>query len=183
VAVDGSGKIYIADQGNHRIRVIDKGQVSTFAGSGQAGFTDGPAANAMFKNPTGVAVDGSGRVLVADQGNHRVRVVYQGQVNTLAGNGQAGFADGPVADASFNAPTGVTVDASGKVLVADRNNHRVRLVDKGQVSTLAGTGQPAYVNGASGVAAFNQPSGVAVNGYGVVYVADLANHSIRMIAP
>jgi DNA-binding beta-propeller fold protein YncE len=181
VAVDGNGRIIVADSSNHRIRVIDKGQVTTLAGTGQAGFADGPAAAAQFNSPADVAVDSGGKIIVADRSNRRIRVIDQGQVATLAGTGQAGFADGPASTATFNGPTGVAVDANGRVIVADRSSHSIRVIDKGQVTTLAGTGQAGHADGPAATALFNQPTGVAVDGSGKIVVADRMNHCIRVI--
>ena len=183
VAMDSTGKHYVADVKNHMIRVVHKGQVTTLAGSGTAGFADGAAAVAKFNSPIGVAVDSAGKVYVADQLNHRIRVVHNGQVTTLAGSGMDGFANGTAASAMFDTPFGVAVDGAGKVYVADKMNHRIRVVHNGQVTTLAGSGSGGYLNGASASAKFNRPIGVAVDGAGKVYVGDQFNNVIRIINP
>jgi len=126
LTVAPNGTIYVAEMGNHRVRAISGGQVSTLAGSGTASFADGPAASAMFNTPSDVTVDGA-KVFVADSSNHRIRVISGGQVSTLAGSGTAGFADGPAASAQLNVPSGVSCGAGGKVYIADNNNHRIRL--------------------------------------------------------
>ena len=184
VAVDGSGNVYVADRNNHRIRKIDSsGVVSTIAGTGTAGFADGPGTSAQFNFPCGVAVDGLGNVYVGDCSNHRIRKVESsGVVSTLAGTGTAGFADGPGASAQFDVPYGVVVDGSGNVYVGDSNNHRIRKIDSsGVVSTLAGDGTSGFADGPGTSAQFNTPRGLAVDGLGNVYVADLVNHRIRKI--
>ena len=124
--------------------------VTTLAGSGAYAFADGTGTDASFFSPNGVAVDASGNVFVADASNNRIRkVTLGGVVSTLAGSAYGywgtyaywGFADGTGTGASFNYPTGVAVDASGNVIVADRNNQRIRKVTPlGVVSTLAGSG-------------------------------------------
>ncbi|MDB5101712.1 MAG: hypothetical protein JWM80_6133, partial [Cyanobacteria bacterium RYN_339] len=130
VAVDLGGNVYVADSANHRIRkVTSAGVVSTVAGSGIAGFADGAGATARFSNPYGVAVDTGGNIYVADKGNHRIRkVTSAGVVSTLSGDGTNGFADGASATARFSFPSGVTVDACGKLFVADQSNQRIRQI-------------------------------------------------------
>ena len=120
VAVDSNGIIYVADAGNHRIRkVTSAGVVTTLAGSGSSGFLDGAPGTAKFSYPSGVAVDASGNVYVADEFNDRIRkVTPTGVVTTLAGT-SGGFADGPGATARFTSPRGVAVDAATNVFVAD----------------------------------------------------------------
>ena len=188
VAVDGSGDVYVADQGNHRIRKIiaTTGMVSTLAGSGTAGFADGTGAGAQFFAPYGVAADGS-NVYVADQLNHRIRkiVATTGVVSTLAGSGTAGSTNGTGTAAQFFSPAGVAVDGSGDVYVADQGIHRIRKIvaTTGVVSTLAGSGTAGFVNGTGAAAQFANPTGVAVDGSGNVYVADQGNQRIRAIKP
>lgn len=182
VAVDGRWNVYVADVHNHCIRMISGGQVTTFAGSGRPGFADGPAAQAQFNEPYGVAVDGQGNVYVADAGNHRIRKVSQREVSTLAGSGTAGFADGPANAAQFNQPMGLAVDAQGNVYVADSSNHRIRRVSNRQVTTLAGSGELGFADGPAEQARFALPAGVTVDAQGNVYVADTANNRIRLIA-
>jgi len=130
VAVDSFGTVYVADQGNNRIRkILSNGTVSTLAGSGTAGFADGAGVTAQLKTPLGVSVDHAGTVYVADQGNHRIRKIQpDGTVSTLAGSGTAGFADGVGATVQFDNPYGVAVDSSGRVYVADMSNHRIRKI-------------------------------------------------------
>ncbi len=184
VAVDASGNVYVADYGNSRIRKIDtEGNVSTLAGSGSYGFADGPGVSAMFDSPSGVAVDASGNVYVADHGNARIRKIdTMGNVSTLAGTGTDGFADGSGASAMFDSPSGVAVDASGNVYVADTGNNRIRKIDTaGNVSTLAGNGTEGHADGLGASAEFYSPNGVAVDASGNVYVADTYNYVIRKI--
>lgn len=185
VAVDAAGNVYVADTYNHKIRKITPaGVVSTLAGSGIAGAADGNGVAASFNLPGGVAVDAAGMVYVADASNNKIRkITPQGVVTTLAGSGAAGAANGTGASASFKAPNGLAVDASGTIYVADTGNHKIRkITSDGVVSTLAGSGSLGYSDGSSGTAKFFSPYGVAVDALGIVYVADNNNHSIRKIA-
>jgi sugar lactone lactonase YvrE len=102
--------------------------VSTFAGDGTAGFNDGATSSAQFNNPYGVAVDSSGNVYVADYFNNRIRKISGGVVSTLAGDGTQSYLDGTGTAARFNFPSGVAVDSSGNVYVADVGNHRIRKI-------------------------------------------------------
>jgi len=133
-------EIVVADTENNAIRVVTPGgAVRTLAGNGEAGFADGQGAAARFNRPTALARDKDGSILVADRGNNAVRrVTMEGAVSTVAGNGEAGYADGEGAAARFNCPTAVVVDKEGTILVADRNNHMLRKIVGRQVTTLHG---------------------------------------------
>ncbi|MFH1538841.1 MAG: NHL repeat-containing protein [bacterium] len=184
VAVDSSGNVYVVDNNNNRIRKITSaGVVTTFAGSGTAGFADGTGAAAQFDDSAGVAVDSSGNVYVGDELNHRIRkITSAGVVTTLAGSGYAGYADGTGAAAQFYNPAGVAVDSSGNVYVGDWNNHRIRkITSAGVVTTLAGSGTAGFADGTGTAAQFNYPVGVAIDSSGNVYVADSNNNRIRKI--
>jgi len=173
VAVDSAGNVYVADRNNNRIRKITPGGVvSTLAGTGDTGFQDGPALSAKFSSPSGVAVDASGNVYVADTNNNRIRKISDGVVSTLAGSTQ-GFEDGPGASAKFKLPQGVAVDSAGNVYVVDTENYRIRKITPGGVvSTLAGDGTSDYADGPGASAKFSDPKGVAVDASGNVYVGD-----------
>jgi sugar lactone lactonase YvrE/predicted esterase len=189
VAIDGSGNVYVADTGNATIRKITPaGAVSTLAGSPTSrGSQDGAGGNATFNQPGGIAVDGAGNLYVADSFNATIRkITSTGVVTTLAGSPtMRGDADGTGAAARFNFPSGVAVDATGNVYVADTYNDIIRkIAPDGTVTTLAGSaGISGDNDGTSANALFNQPYGVAVDGSGNVYVADTANATIRKIAP
>lgn len=158
-------------------------RVVTLAGSGAAGVVDGPGLDARFVSPVGVAVDGGGTLYVVDEGRIR-RVSPAGEVVTLAGSDEAGFADGPVASARFSSPKGIAVDGAGTLYIADRDNHRIRVLSRdGVVRTLAGTGLPGLADGPGDGAQFNEPYDVAVDAAGTVYVADALNNRIRRISP
>ncbi len=191
VAMDAAGNVYIADTGNHRIRIVDAaGNIDTVAGSGAPGFDgdEGPATGALLNAPQGVAVDAAGNLYIADTGNHRILSVdAEGAIDTVAGTGIQGFDGdgGPAVEAQLNAPSGVAVDAEGAYLyIADTGNQRIRTVDAaGNIDTAAGTGAPGSDGdgGLAGAAQLNAPAGVAVDGAGNVYIADTGNHRIRKV--
>jgi sugar lactone lactonase YvrE len=195
VAVDSAGNVYVADSGNNTIRKVTSDGVVTLAGLVQVdtngnpvfGSADGTGSAAQFNQPSGVAVDGAGNVYVADLGNHTIRkVTPAGVVTTLAGRpGNSGSADGRGSAAQFDNPYGVAVDSAGNVYVADTWNCTIRKVTPtGGVTTLAGlAGSPGNADGTGSAAQFNQPSGVAVDGAGNVYVADTGNSTIRKVTP
>ncbi len=184
VATGPDGTVYVADSANHRIRSVStKGQVDTKAGNGSATWKDGPGASASFNNPQGVAVDAKGQVFVADSYNHRIRRIdVNGVVTTVAGSGSAGFAEGKAAAAKFNYPYGLDVAGDGKIYVADGNNHRVRVIStSGVVTTFAGTGTKASVDGALATAQFATPADVFMLKSGDLAVAEKDGHRVRLI--
>ena len=191
VAVDTAGNVYVADTSNYTIRkVTAAGVVITLAGTaGMRGSADGAGAAASFDPPSGVAVDGAGNVYVADAFSSTIRkVTGAGVVTTLAGTAyMRGSADGTGAAASFwleysSACSGVAVDSTGNIYVGDTNNSTIRKVTAaGVVTTLAGTARmPDHVDGTGAAARFNEPSGVAVDGAGNIYVAD-TDDTIRKV--
>jgi len=181
VAVDASGKLYVTDTGNNLIRTISSaGVVSILAGTGPTsmGSADGSGSTARFNQPTGLALDASGTLYVADSSNNTIRIVTSaGLVNTLAGMaGNAGNANGPGSQARFNNPQGIAVDANYNVYVADTGNGIIRMITPaGMVSTIAGSGG-AYleypVDGIGTNAMFCYPSALAVDSAGNIYVSD-----------
>ena len=189
IAVDGSGNLFVADTNNHTIRKIAVGgAVTTLAGTaGAAGSADGTGAAAAFDFPSGIAVDGSDNVYVADTNNNTIRKINPGGgVTTLAGTaGVVGWSDGTTSTASFNHPRGLAVDSGGNVFVADYTNNTIRKITPvGVVTTVAGThgatGLPFDGQGAA--ARFHEPSGVAVDAAGVLYVADTYDYTVRRIS-
>jgi streptogramin lyase len=186
VAADSSGNVYVADAGNNVIRLINpSGMVSTFAGTGAAGATNGTDTS-TFNSPLGVAVDKIGNVYVADYENDLIRKISPvGVVSTIAGKrGVAGAADGLDSAARFHLPESLAVDAAGNVYVADNGNNLIRkITPAGMVSTLAGSGTAGFADGSGASASFNSPFGIAVDAAGNVYVADSGNNRIRKITP
>ncbi len=184
VAVDGAGNMYVADAANHVIRrVTAAGVVTTLAGTaGSAGNADGFGATARFNTPSGIAIDASGTIYVADAGNHVIRSVsLGGSVSTVAGTpGLLGNSDGPGSSARFAFPSGVAVDSSGNIYVADSSNNKIRKIvpgagtyDVSTITLLDGSGNPVSLQ---------LPNGVAVDSSFNIYVADSRNHVIRKIA-
>ncbi len=192
VAVDNLGNIFIADASNHRIRKVDtSGKITTEAGNGTPGFAGEGllATNAELNFPSGVAVDASANLFIADTDNHRIRKVDAGNIiTTFAGTGTAGFGGdtGPATSALLNFPTGVAFDRLGQNLyVADLSNNRVRRVNllAQTITTLAGTGVSGF-SGDSGPALsaqFNFPAAVTLDSSGNLFVADFSNQRIRRV--
>lgn len=186
VAVDASGVLYVADTSNHSIRKITPaGAVTTLAGSGSPGSSDGSGSSASFSSPWGIAIDSAGNVFVADSQNHKIRKISSsGVVTTFAGSGTPGSLDGQDEGAGFDTPLGLAVDAAGILHVADRGNHKIRRISTtGLVSTLAGSGASGSSNGTGNAATFQLPNDIAVGADGSVFVADSGNRLIRKITP
>jgi len=164
LAMDKSGTLYIADGLNNRVRKVSGGVITTVAGNGTAGFTgdNASATSAELNNPTGVAVDSSGNLYIADSGNNVVRKVANGTITTFAGSNSVGAGysgdTGTATGAQLNNPVGVAADASGNVYIADAGNNVVRQVYSGNIITAA--------------VGFTHPDGVAVDSSGNLYVAD-----------
>ena len=189
VAPDNSGNLYVADSANNLIRKITSaGVVSTIAGAvGRAGAADGPGGAAHFNAPFGVTLDNARNLYVADSNNHTIRkVTPAGVTSTFAGlAGTYGSNDGLASDARFYYPTDVATDSTGNLYVADSANDTIRKIGSdGVVSTFAGVaGGTGSADGPRTVARFNNPRGVAVDTFGVVYVSDSANSTVRKITP
>ncbi|MGL2967530.1 putative Ig domain-containing protein [Flavobacterium sp. XGLA_31] len=184
IALDSSGNLYVADFFGNKIRKITPaGDVTTLAGSGGQGASDGAGAVATFYEPVGIALDAAGNVFVADRGNHKIRkITPDGQVTTFAGSGSIGAADNIGTLASFYSPNGLAFDTSGILYVADFYNHKIRkITPDAVVTTLAGIGSPGDSEGTTTTAAFNQPFGIAADTYGNIYVTDFQNNKIRKI--
>jgi hypothetical protein len=182
VAAAADGTIYVTDA--HRVRrIAPGGAVSTLAGSGEPGFADGPGAAARFDTPSALAIDAGGTLYVADTGNHAIRrVTPDGRVATIAGSGEPGLADGPGASARFNGPVGIALDPSGRLIVADTYNDRIRAVwPDGRVETIAGGPPGGPLEGPAREVAFDTPAGVAADAAGTIYVADTGGDRVARL--
>ncbi len=180
LALDSAGNLYIADTQNQRVRKVSGGSISTFAGTGTAGFggDGGAAGSAQLNAPFAVAADSAGNVYIAEFGNNRVRkVATNGNISTLAGTGVSGYSGdgGAATSALLNGPQSVAVDGSGNVYIADTANNRVRKVaSNGVISTVAGNGLAGFSgDGGSGLnAQVGNPTALAVDTVGNLYIAD-----------
>jgi gliding motility-associated-like protein len=187
IACDGNGNIYIADRSNNCIRKIDQsGNISTLAGSGTVGATDGTGTAASFFEPWAVACDSSGNIYVADTKNYKIRkITAAGTVTTVAGQGTFGTTNGPALLSKFGFPSGLCVTPDGSIIyVADHNTHVIRKIENGTVSNL--TGIPFISgsdDGAPGTATFNHPYGIELDNVNNIIVADEWNNKIREVSP
>lgn len=194
--VDKLGNIYVADFANHKIRKIDlsTNTVSTLAGSGAAGFSDGQGSAAKFSSPAGVAVDDNLNVYVADAANHAIRKISPtGKVITLVGGVGDGIVDGFWPYSSVSRPTDLCMGKDGFLYSADRYGQRIRKinVNTGEIITIAGTGGSknnagAVLDGEVMKARFDNPWGIDIDKEGTIYVSELgysadAANTIRMI--
>ena len=180
---------YIADTGNHRIRKIINGTITTIAGNGEATYQgdESTATEASLNAPQGIAVGRDGTIFIADTGNHVIRsVTPDGRIHTIAGTGEAGFGGdgGSAGTAQFHTPKGIAVAVDGSLYVADSGNHRIRRISAdGIVRTVAGTGMASISddNLAATASALNQPVDVAVNKQGELFIADAGNRRIARV--
>ncbi len=194
VAIHPNGDIYIADQGNNRIRKIDSnGTITTIAGNGlPLGFIDNiPAIVAGLKNPSGIAFDTAGNLYIAETGNNRIRRVDSGTgiITTVAGTGQNGYNgdNQPATNAQLNSPYRIAFDSAGNLFIADTDNHRIRRVDARThfITTVAGIGNSGDTGDEEDAthAKLRSPQGVLVDAAGNLYIADTGNHRVRVVDP
>lgn len=175
----GTGEIYLSEWSNHRIRRIERdGSLVTLAGTGIAGFTGdgGPAVSARINGPNGLFVGEDGVVYFSDLANHRVRrIALDGTITTVAGLGFANFSGdgGPADRAGLDSPSGLFVDASGTLYIADTRNGRIRTVKDGIIQTLIGPERGDRMRA---------PNDVFVDTRGDIYISDGSGHSIYRVA-
>jgi trimeric autotransporter adhesin len=194
VVLDAFGNLFVADALNNRIREVSaSGIITTVAGSGAVGVLNGnfsgesgPATSALLSGPEGVAVDTFGNLFIADSGNQRIRKVSaSGIITTIAGDGNCCFSGdgGPATSTSLWEPSGVAVDASGNIFIADFGNNRVRKVSAdGVITTVAGGGTGALGDGGPATSAsLFAPTGVAVDAFGNLFIADSGNNRVRCV--
>lgn len=193
ITTDNEGNLYLADAGNHVVRMISKatGMIVTIAGTGpdNPGYSgDGDdALLAKLNYPKGIAIDAAGDIYISDGGNNVVRKISNGIISTIAGNGEAGYSgDGGLAtDATLFGLSGLALDSDGNLYIADTGNNVIRKVDAstGKISTYAGNGSAGYSGdgGPATSATLSGPWGVAVDSDGNVFIADTGNSAIRVV--
>ncbi|MEQ7801043.1 IPT/TIG domain-containing protein [Pedobacter sp. ASV1-7] len=197
IAVDDDGYVYVADAANHAVRKISPtGMVTTLAGNGTAGIIDGEWPNVRMNRPTAVCMGKDGFLYAADRYGQRIRKIdrHTGRTVTIAGSGgntsnTGGQVDGEALKARFNNPWGIEIDKDGTIYVSELGGsgsatHTIRMIKDGIVTTIAGNASfnaPGFVNGLSAVSRFNNPTDVAVDDEGNIYVGDMNNYVIRKI--
>ena len=188
LVIDGAGNLYFSDTVNNRVRKVStSGYVSTVAGGGAATGENVVATSAALNDPYGLALDSSGNLYICEYGGDRVRVVSSGFINTIAGNGTAGYSgdDGPALGATLSMPWGIAVDSAGDLFIADHGNSVIREVDgnTGNISTFAGIGVQGYTgdNGPASDAELFNATGVALDRGGNLYIADHNNNVVRAV--
>ncbi|HUP04551.1 MAG TPA: hypothetical protein VMU19_11215 [Bryobacteraceae bacterium] len=190
LALDAAGNLYFATQ-NHLVfrRDAASGAISVVAGTSSPGFSgdNGPAVKAQLRNPSGLAVDASGDLYIADSGNARVRKVAKGIITTVAGGGSVLGDGGPATKAELQNPAGLAIGPSGDLYICDSQDNRVRRVStRGVITTIAGTGSPTPVyhgdTSPAATAELNSPNGIALSAAGDFYIAELGGDRIRKVS-
>jgi len=187
MAADPAGNLFFVDQ-NTIVRLdAATGALTVVVGNGTTGFSgdNGPPTSAQLNGPTGVAVDSTGNIFIADGLNYRIREAWGDLMFTVAGNGTYGIGgdNGPATSAQLSAG-GVAVDSAGNLYIVDTPNNRIREVSGGRITTVAGTGTLGYSgdNGPATSARLNGPQAVAVDFAGNLYIADTENSRIRKVS-
>lgn len=194
ICVDWSGNIYVTDPAQHCIyKIAESGWITTLAGlagtSGNNGVTTVANTLARFNTPKGICCNRSGEIFVADTGNNQIRVIRGGYTSTVAGaaNGASGFVSASGSTARFDAPFGICVDIAGVLYVTDFNNHAIRRIKSGVVSTLAGNGSSGNLSNiqclGANVACLSSPTGIAVDDAGMLYICDTGNKKVKKLTP
>lgn len=200
LAMDESGSLLVSEWAGNRIRRIDPdGTVTTIAGTGEAGYADGPALHAKFDSPEGLAVGRDGSVYVLDSQNHRLRRIFGGMVTTVAGDGPKGFNDGPALKANISGAIGLVSTRGGDLIFFDGQYNCIRRVSaSGQVTTIVGGGvlnpqlprigfedfdfgESGHVDGDQTTTRFRVPGAIAIDSSENIYVCDYSNDTIRNI--
>ena len=184
MTTDGDGNVYVADAANNIIRKITPaGVVTTIAGTGFAGASNGSAASATFNTPLCIARDGSGNLFITEKSNYDIRKIDAGgNVTTIAGTGQAGSSDGQGTSAGFNYPVGIVTDGNGNLFVTDNGYGTIRMITSaGFVATVAGNGSQTSVDGIGYGAGFNNPLGLSIDAGGTLYVMDFSSNKVRKV--
>lgn len=194
ICADDSGNLFVTDFEGQRIRKISySGMVSTVAGNGIEGYTEGADTVAQFDYPRGITIDAAGNLFVADSWNHRIRKIdaTTHEVSTYAGGGNVtgvgtsgGYVDAGDTAARFHTPTGVAIDPPGNLYVADALNHRIRMIDtQQQVTTTAGSGSSGgFSDGAALTAQLNTPTDLHRAVSGNIFIGDTYNNRVRLLA-
>ncbi len=189
IAVDAEGNLFISDTLNRRVRKIDNsGKVSTIAGSGKNGFFDGPALNAEFRKPLGIAINAQGEIFISDRDNCRIRKLYQKNgipvIETVIGTGMVGDKSGFAVLAQLNMPEDISFDHQGNLYISDTGNHKIKKYNpiKSEVLEIAGLGKAGYADNKSSESGFNAPSGLRFNSAGELIIADTKNNCVRKIS-
>jgi sugar lactone lactonase YvrE len=190
VAVDGSGNLFVCDRSNHLIRKITSaGVVTTFAGSGSSGNSNGTGTAATFANPTGIAIDANDNLYITDYSNHSVRkITSAGVVTTLAGpvgsTGTWGTTNATGTSARFNYPYHIVINSHGNIIVSELNGQRLRkITTAGVVTSYVGSTTSGSTNAVGTSARFSSPRGLGIDTDDNIFIADYNNHLVRKVYP